>query len=229
MDTRTLKDQVVQLLSNAILSGKLKPGERLNESRYARELGVSRIPIREALQQLQERGLVVDVPRRGKFVVNLSEEEIQKINSLRLILEAEALRLCRAKIAPGDGEILEAFVEKMKHSESLPEIEAAALDLEFHRTIWSYCGNSYLIGALETIVVPLFAHRVLWRINRDMLGWAAILVKQHRAFVDYVLGKIQTPAELVMLEHLSYRYTQPARFSSLALSQPELVSTPDKI
>ncbi len=228
MDTRTLKDQVVQLLSNAILSGKLKPGERLNESRYARELGVSRIPIREALQQLQERGLVVDVPRRGKFVVNLSEEEIQKINSLRIVLEAEALRLCRAKIAPGDGEILEGFVERMKHSESLPEIEAAALDLEFHRTIWRYCGNSYLISALETIAVPLFAHRVLWRINRDMLGWAAILVKQHRALVDYVLGKIQTPAELVMLEHLTYRYNQPARFSSLALSQPELLSTPGK-
>jgi DNA-binding GntR family transcriptional regulator len=221
METRTLKDQVVQLLSAAIFSGKLKPGERLNESKFARDLGVSRIPIREALQQLQERGLVVDIPRRGKFVVNLTEEEIQKINSLRIILEAEALRLCRAKMGPEDGELLEALVEKMKHSEQLPEIEAAALDLEFHRTIWRYCGNTYLISALENIVVPLFAHRVLWRINREMLGWAAILVKQHRALVDYVLGNNQKPAEEVMLEHLSYRYNQPARFSSLGLTQTD--------
>ena len=228
MDTRTLKDQVVQLLSNAILSGTLKPGERLNESRYARDLGVSRIPIREALQQLQERGLVVDIPRRGKFVVNLSEEEIQKINSLRIILEAEALRLCRAKITPADVEIMEGLVEKMKHSEQLPEIEAAALDLDFHRAIWRYCGNSYLISALEAIAVPLFAHRVLWRINRDMLGWAGILVNRHQGLVSYVLGNSQTSAEQVMLEHLSYRYNQPARFSSLALSAPELVGAPVK-
>jgi DNA-binding GntR family transcriptional regulator len=225
MDTRTLKDQVVQLLSSAILSGKLKPGERLNESKFARDLGVSRIPIREALQQLQERGLVVDIPRRGKFVVNLSDEEIQKINSLRIILEAEALRLCRAKMPPEDGEILQGLVEKMKNSAQLPEIEAAALDLEFHRTIWRYCGNLYLVSALETIVVPLFAHRVLWRINRDMLGWAAILVKQHRALVEYVLGNIQTPAEEVMLEHLSYRYNQPARFASLGLTQAETAAS----
>ncbi|MGA8266797.1 MAG: GntR family transcriptional regulator, partial [Candidatus Acidiferrales bacterium] len=92
LDTRTLKEQVVRLLRTAILSGKISAGGRLNESQLARELGVSRVPIREALQQLEQQGLVVNVPRRGKFVISLSDEEIQKINSLRLILEAEALR-----------------------------------------------------------------------------------------------------------------------------------------
>ena len=100
MDVRTIKEQVVDLLRDAILSGKISTGERLNESVLARELGLSRIPVREALQKLQGQGLVVDAPRRGKFVVNLSDEEIQKINGLRLILEGEALRLCRAKISP---------------------------------------------------------------------------------------------------------------------------------
>jgi DNA-binding GntR family transcriptional regulator len=224
MNTRTLKDQVAHLVSVAILSGKIKAGERLNESKLARDLGVSRIPIREALQELQERGLVVNMPRRGKFVISLSDEEIQKINSLRLILEAEALRLCRAKINPEGVQSLRSVIEKMGQSGELPEIEAAALDLEFHRTVWRYSDNEYLARSLETITVPLFAHRVLWRINQEMLGWAAILANHHRALLNFVLGRNQSSAEDVMLEHLSYRYTHPERFSSLALRPSHAVA-----
>ena len=149
LDTRTLKEQVVRLLRTAILSGKISAGGRLNESQLARELGVSRVPIREALQQLEQQGLVVNVPRRGKFVISLSDEEIQKINSLRLILEAEALRLCRAKINAEGIATLNDLNEKMQKAGGLPEIEAAALDLEFHRTIWRYSGNEYLGKTLE--------------------------------------------------------------------------------
>lgn len=226
MDTRTLKEQIAQLLRAAILSAKIKPGERLNESKLARDLGISRIPIREALQQLEERGLVVDIPRRGKFVVSLSEEEIQKVNSLRIILEAEALLLCRAKIDKDGVQALISLVDRMVHSETLPEIEASELDLEFHRTVWRYSGNEYLVSTLESIVVPLFAHRVLWRINREMLGWAAILTRQHRMLLEFVLGNVEKQPQALMLEHLSYRYNQPARFSSLALTSTSPATTP---
>lgn len=217
MDVRTLKEQVVKLLSEAIFSGRIKPGQRLNESELSRDLGLSRIPVREALQKLQEQGLVVDVPRRGKFVINLSEEEIQKINSLRIILEGEALRLSRAKITPDGVRELGRLVGKMERFREAPEIEASALDMEFHRTIWSHSGNEFLAKTLEGIIIPLFAHRVLWRINREMLGWASILSNQHRQLLNYIEGKIDRPAEEVMLEHLSYRYQQPERFSSLGL------------
>jgi DNA-binding GntR family transcriptional regulator len=217
LDTRTLKEQVVRLLRTAILSGKISAGGRLNESQLARELGVSRVPIREALQQLEQQGLVVNVPRRGKFVISLSDEEIQKINSLRLILEAEALRLCRAKINAEGIATLNDLNEKMQKAGGLPEIEAAALDLEFHRTIWRYSGNEYLSRTLESITVPLFAHRVLWRINQKMLDWAKILPTQHRLLLDFVQHRVPDSAEKVMLTHLSYRYSHPDRYSSLAL------------
>jgi DNA-binding GntR family transcriptional regulator len=218
MDVRTIKEQVVDLLRDAILSGKISTGERLNESVLARDLGLSRIPVREALQKLQVQGLVVDAPRRGKFVVNLSDEEIQKINSLRLILEGEALRLCRAKMSPQGLSDLAKVVDKMDHSREVSEIDAAALDIEFHRILWRHSGNEYLAKMLESITIPLFAHRVLWRINREMLGWASNLPNRHRLLIEFVEGKINEPAEEVMLEHLSYRYDRPDRFSSLALS-----------
>ncbi len=221
MDVRTLKEQIVKLVRGAILSGKIRTGERLNESELARELGLSRIPVREALHKLQEQGLVVDIPRRGKFVVNLSEEQTQKINSLRLILESEALRLCRAKITSEGLASLQSIVNRMEDSLEVSEIEASGLDLEFHRIIWRYTGNEYLAKTLEDVTVQLFAHRVLWRINREMLGWAAILPNSHRMIWEYIQGKSKKSAEEVILEHLSFRYQNPDRFSSLALPKED--------
>ena len=90
---RPMKDRTVQILADAILTGKIKPGERLNESQLARDLNVSRAPVREALQQLQEQSLIVNIPRRGMYAVSLDDDDIQKINSLRIVLEAEAIRL----------------------------------------------------------------------------------------------------------------------------------------
>src|ERR1022692_1265403 len=93
----TLKAHLVERLRDSIVSGIYKPGARLNESKLARQFSVSRIPVREALMQLQEQGLVMNHPRRGMFVNSLCEEDTQKINSIRIILEAEAMKLCRAR------------------------------------------------------------------------------------------------------------------------------------
>src|SRR5712692_1581863 len=98
LPSTSLKTYLMATLREAIISGKFKPGDRLNESQLARQYNVSRIPVREALQQLQEQGLVMNHPRRGMFVNMLSEEDCARINSLRIILEAEALKLCRARL-----------------------------------------------------------------------------------------------------------------------------------
>src|ERR1700748_2376513 len=95
----TLKGHLLTRLREGIINGKFRPGDRLNESKLARQYGVSRIPVRDALMQLQEQGLVMNHPRRGMFVNSLSEEDTQRINSLRIILEAEAIKLCRAQFS----------------------------------------------------------------------------------------------------------------------------------
>src|SRR5712675_87529 len=96
----TLRAHVVKILSAGILSGRYKPGDRLNESQIARELNISRIPVREALSQLQEQGLVQNRERRGMFVTNIGPEEVLQLSSLRTLLETEALRLARARMTP---------------------------------------------------------------------------------------------------------------------------------
>jgi DNA-binding GntR family transcriptional regulator len=218
MDVRTLKEQVADVLRDALFSGRIKAGERLNESKLAKELGVSRLPIREALQQLQEQGLVVNLRRRGRFVINLSGEDIQKINSLRLVLESEALKLCRAKVSSEGLRTLGDLVQKMERSTAMPEIEAAGLDLEFHRTMWCNTGNDLLAKTCEGLIIPFFAHRVLWRIHQDKPGWAAVLADRHRILLDFIRGTTDKSAEAVVLDHLRYNYDEPEKFSSFALT-----------
>ena len=100
LPSTTLKMHLVERLRDSIVTGVYKPGDRLNESKLARQFSVSRIPVREALMQLQEQGLVMNHPRRGMFVNTLSEEDTQKINSVRIVLESEAIKLCRARLTP---------------------------------------------------------------------------------------------------------------------------------
>src|SRR6478735_9898285 len=113
----TLRAHVVQMLSDGILSGKYKPGDRLNESQIARELNISRIPVREALSQLQEQGLVQNRERRGMFVTHISAEEVLQISSLRLILETEALRLAKARMNPVTQAELEGLLAQMESAD----------------------------------------------------------------------------------------------------------------
>ncbi|MGH9644560.1 MAG: GntR family transcriptional regulator [Terriglobales bacterium] len=207
----TLKDHTADTLANAILTGKLKPGDRLNESQLARDLCVSRAPVREALQQLQEQSLIVNVPRRGMFVVILDEDDIQKINSLRVVLEGEALRLARRNLTPQRENKLEELLAAIENVEPMPMKITMRIDFEFHRTIWSYSGNEYLEKALTSLTAPLFAHSV-----RSLLRSEKVrrVLDSHRPLLDFICGRSEQSAEQVMLDHLSVRYAFPDKYAS---------------
>jgi DNA-binding GntR family transcriptional regulator len=206
----TLRAHVVQMLSAGILSGKYKPGDRLNESQIARELNISRIPVREALSQLQEQGLVQNRERRGMFVTNITTEEVLQISSLRLILETEALRLARARITPEILAELEALVEQMENWDGTL-LDARALDLQFHRALWRASGNPYLERTLYGLIVPLFAHKTLEHVTHDVRRWR---MSHHRTLLDAVTGRSGEDLQAVLLTHLRMSYTETDRYST---------------
>jgi DNA-binding GntR family transcriptional regulator len=208
----TLRAHVVKVLSASILSGKYKPGDRLNESQIARELRISRIPVREALSQLQEQGLVQNRERRGMFVTNIGPEEVLQISSLRIILETEALRLAQARMTPAILAALDDLVSRMD-SWNGTLLEAAALDLEFHRTLWKAAGNPYLERALNAVMVPLFAHKTLEHVTRDVRRWR---MSHHRILLDAVAGRSHEDPQALLLTHMRMAYTEPERYSTLA-------------
>lgn len=212
LPTATLKGHVVDRIRHAILGGIFKPGERLNETKIANQFKVSRIPVREALLQLQEQGLVTNHPRRGMFVITLNEEDTQRINSLRILLEAEAIKLCRVNLTATAEERLTALVEKMEQRNPQSDLDASLLDLEFHRTIWKYSGNPYLEKTLNALVTVLFSHQTLAYLSAPgAMHWP---LNHHRALLDVICGKSKISPEMAMINHLSVRYTNPERFSS---------------
>lgn len=214
----TLKAHVYNTLRQAIVSGRYKPGSRLNESQLAREFNISRIPIREALMQLQEHGLVMNHERRGMFVTELEEEAVQQINSVRIVLEAEAIRLARAKMTRQIAAHLTGLVVRMENLDDSSEMDSAALDLEFHRTIWEAAGNPYLSRTLDSLSTVLFAHTALENSCTDSSRWR---LNHHRRLLEVVLGTSDTPPEQAVIEHLSAHYTDPTRFSSFAKASDE--------
>nr|WP_246438836.1 GntR family transcriptional regulator [Novosphingobium piscinae] len=209
----TLRNHIARVLRQQILEGRFKPGDRLNESQIAREFSTSRIPVREALSHLQEQGLVMNLERRGMFVIQLSEVEVQQINSLRIVLEAEAMKLARVHMTAEVRAQLEALVEQMEHWEG-PLAEAADLDRRFHQLIWRTAGNPWLERMLDQLTIALFAHKTLEHVSREMRQWR---LNHHRELLDVVTGGNVDP-RMALLTHLRMAYSEPERFSSMALA-----------
>ncbi len=209
----TLRTHIARSLRQQILTGEYLPGDRLNESQIAREFRTSRIPVREALSHLQEQGLVMNLERRGMFVIKLSETEVQQINSLRIVLEVEAMKLARANMTPAIQAQLTNLVDQMEHWNG-PLAEAAALDRLFHQLIWAASGNPYLERMLDQLTIALFAHKTLEHVSREMRLWR---LNHHRELLDVVTGGTADP-RLALLTHFRMAYTDPDRFSSLAVN-----------
>ena len=210
----TLRTHLVNQLRQQILQGVYPPGARLNESKIAREFNVSRVPVREALSQLHEQGLLMNQERRGMFVTQLGNDEVQQINALRLVLEPEAMRLAHANCTPELVEELNHLMEQMEAWNG-PLLDAAALDRQFHATIWRAAGNPYLERSLQSLTTSLFAHKTIEHVNHEIRRWR---LSHHRELLDYVVHGIGDP-QMAMLSHLRMAYTDPERFSSLALAE----------
>src|SRR5439155_19642518 len=119
---KTLNATVVDLLSELIFSGQIGAGERVNESELVRQLEISRSPIREALHTLEEQGIVTNKPRRGTFVIKLTQQDVQKINTTRLVLESRALCLCKQNFDLKLEQELRQMVEKLDGTDPSLEI-----------------------------------------------------------------------------------------------------------
>lgn len=153
---RNLVDQVAEYLTQAIIDQRYAPGERLSEVQLARDLGVSRAPVREAARLLESRGLLVSQPRRGFFVRSLDIDELADIFDLRLCLERHALARLAEACPPEALEALRRQVavlcEAAGSSDASRRIEE---DLAFHRLLIASAGNRRLLRTFDDLAHEL--------------------------------------------------------------------------
>ena len=145
LERRVLRHEVLHGLRTRIVDGDIAPGTRLLEVPLATRLGVSRGPVREALRQLEQEGLVEFSPHRGAVVVGVPDDEIETMYGIRALLEATAFsRACR-RVKPRDLEELETIVESMISASEEADIERLTeLDLAFHGRVVELSGLRYL-------------------------------------------------------------------------------------
>ena len=149
----TLVDTVADHLRSSILAGNFAPGERLFEAALAREFGISRGPIREALALLEGDGLVENQPRRGKFVRGLNSRIIDEIYSLRSVLEPYAAELLIQGMTDEiEGSLFDA-VGTIQSAAATGDVSAIARsDLEFHRRLYQLTDHRPLQKVWEDII-----------------------------------------------------------------------------
>jgi DNA-binding GntR family transcriptional regulator len=150
--TSVLSGQVTDFLMGQIVNGNIRQGDRINEAELARRLGISRNPIREAVNRLEERGLLIAIPRRGHFVRSFSRKDIDDLFSFRSALESFALRQGLPGMDDRDLDALAGLVDEMESAAAAgDEARLTALDVSFHRRICELSGNGHTLHAFTTI------------------------------------------------------------------------------
>lgn len=149
---KSVVDQVADQLREGIVSGRLQPGSKLPETRLALQLGVSRIPIREALSRLEAEGLIKRVPYRGTVVVKLTIDQVVESFMLRSLLEGFAARLATPRLGKDDLAKLRTLIAQIAECVDPARYdELPGLHRELHSTIYSRCGSGKLISWIEDL------------------------------------------------------------------------------
>lgn len=195
--SRSLGEEIVDSLQREIIAGVYRPGQRLPERELIRRFQVSSIPVREALQELENRGLVVRRYNCGCSVVQLSAKEVERICELRRTLETQVVQWAAERVTDEAAKALKKQLSRLEWAAAKRDLAAFFQeDLRFHRMIWEAGDNAYATKALETVLGSLFASGMIGASPIDLRGEAA----KHRRLLTAICEHDAQRAALALLE-----------------------------
>ena len=152
MDYTTISEIAFNEIREAILSGKFRPGERINQKQLTEELGISIIPLREAFKQLQAEGFVSIIPHRGAYVNELSRQEIEDTYLIRIELEGLAARLASKRLTQKEVKKIQTLFARMEAAAKRNDYKSLFdLNRKFHFTIYQGCNRPLLLEMLNDL------------------------------------------------------------------------------
>jgi DNA-binding GntR family transcriptional regulator len=180
---RTLVSQAMDAIVTAAARGVILPGDRIVETDIARALGISRVPIREALRLLESQGVVISEPYRGMRLMPLTGDRLEKVIEVRVVLETVAARRAIA-LGRNSGNALRAL------SHAVDELELMAIrrdlsglahaDASFHRELCRLSGNEVLCSIWEPVALQMTITVGLSALGKPMQG----IVEEHRLLLE---------------------------------------------
>lgn len=195
-----LRERVYEALLELITTRALRPGQHLVESELAGHLGVSRQPVREALQRLNTEGWVDLRPAQGAFVHEPTEEEADQLLTVRTLLEAEAARLAAAGAGPEGVAALEQVCATGERAVLDDDVDGAvAANAEFHATVMALAGNAVLADLAAQV-----HRRVRWYYTpvarqRGKQSWT-----EHRELIAAIAARDERRATEIMRAHTEH-------------------------
>jgi DNA-binding GntR family transcriptional regulator len=166
IEQRTLSQEAVDLIRDAILSGDLAPGTHLNERDIARQMGVSRVPVREAFRRLSYEGLIATSPNRGAYVRYFTEQDIAEMFDLRATLEGMACQIIVAEraFAEKDWMVLQGYIEARNRAIAAEDYDQwLENEVGFHDYIMPRANSGRLLKTWQNMHIQcVFATRDTW-------------------------------------------------------------------
>lgn len=196
MQYKNLKEKAYLTLKDKIINNELQPNEYLEEKALCDMLGISRTPIREAINRLELDNFVQTVPRKGIFVADLSLQTIREIFQVRKLFEPIVLEVAYNNL---DHEVLIDFKEKITSSlENIDYSSLNELDYTFHNYICSMSHNGFLIKIMSNILDHF--HRIRTQLNKTTRTETA--AKEHLELISFILNDNKVEAINITKEHI---------------------------
>lgn len=200
------REHVAEILREAITTGDLTPGQRLTELELAAQLGTSRAPVREALRQLEQEGLVVSYPYKGTEVLGVSQEEIENVLvPIRVALERFAFDKAMSVVTDGDIARLSAIVTSMDDAASRGDFARLADDdIRFHEAVVILSGQQHCLQIWRTIQPRV---RAYFRRDASYYGDSHAVAAQHQGLIDALRSGDHERGQLAITEHIRTHFS----------------------
>ena len=178
----TLRERIVDFIKDSVVSGRLKPGERVPEQEIAENLGISRTPIREAFRQLESEGFISVTPRKGAVVSPITDKDVNEFYAIKSLLEGFAAKTACPKLAQRDIKRLESLNAQMAKCAEKKDVKGFfKLDNQFHDIFLKACGNEKLCAMVYQLVQQFERFRVT---ALSVPGRMNDSVRQHRDIIE---------------------------------------------
>ena len=199
-----LRDAVFMSLRKAILTGKLKPGDRLTEVKLGKILGTSRTPIREAIRLLEEDGLVTIVAGSGARVSRMTVEDLQEVMEIRSALEQLSAGLASERITEaGKVQLREACTSFNRLTQTRDSVMIAEADVRFHDLILKAAKNGKLKEILDGLADNIYRYR--YEFIQDDLRYEH-LIAEHLDICNAIVSGNREEAEKAAQVHIDHQY-----------------------
>jgi DNA-binding GntR family transcriptional regulator len=207
MEVLNVTASALQFLRDEIITGELRPGEKLNEVTLAMKLGISRPPLREAFRILEKDHMVVNIPRRGTYVTELSIKDFIEVSQVREMVECFAIDLLKASNIRDMAKVTLALDKSLNLSTPFNSVEPEQLlhnikvILNFHISMVESCENHRLAQFYHSIMFNLARYQFIYFY---IDGTAEQSLDDHRRILDFIQDGSYEDAREQLREHINY-------------------------